>query len=186
MRASILSSSKRFRVILKVYSLSPWWHGSVCLRPSPIPGNHANFAQRFEIALWSSCMRLSTWRNKPEPKVASRGGLKKSPTQAAPTETVDPFRSGGEIEGATLVGGARAPPAAIAGATGIKGTSEESRERDSGSPAVAHDIFDKAGDGPGRGEKIQAINALAAAAVEVEGELHDALSPGSRQAEARK
>lgn len=35
---------------------------------------------RFEIALWSSCKRLRTWRDKPEPpQPASRGGLKKSP-----------------------------------------------------------------------------------------------------------
>eukprot|EP00903_Cladosiphon_okamuranus_P012352 g11581.t1 len=34
----------------------------------------------FEIALWSSCRRLRTWRDKPEsPQPASRGGLKKSP-----------------------------------------------------------------------------------------------------------
>lgn len=35
---------------------------------------------RFEIALWTSCKRLPTWRDKPEPpQPASRGGLKRTP-----------------------------------------------------------------------------------------------------------
>ncbi|CAM9247576.1 unnamed protein product, partial [Ectocarpus fasciculatus] len=34
----------------------------------------------FEIALWTSCKRLHTWRDKPEPpKPAERGGLKRTP-----------------------------------------------------------------------------------------------------------
>lgn len=33
---------------------------------------------RFEIALWSACMRLSTWKDKPVSQAAPRGGLKRA------------------------------------------------------------------------------------------------------------
>lgn len=39
--------------------------------------------QRFEIALWTACKRLPTWKDKPERQVASRGGLKRTPPGSA-------------------------------------------------------------------------------------------------------
>lgn len=49
----------------------------MCLVPHLTTCTHAF---RFEIALWTSCKRLQTWRDKPEqPKPAEKGGLKRTP-----------------------------------------------------------------------------------------------------------
>lgn len=50
---------------------------------SHVPRPHLptyTYACRFEIALWTSCKRLQTWTDKPEPpKPAEKGGLKRTP-----------------------------------------------------------------------------------------------------------
>lgn len=49
------------------------------------------YHERFEIALWSACSRLPTWKDKPESQASSRGGLKRSSPLAAapPSSAVD-------------------------------------------------------------------------------------------------
>lgn len=42
----------------------------------------ARVLYRFEIALWTACKRLPTWKDKPARQVASRGGLKRTPPGA--------------------------------------------------------------------------------------------------------
>eukprot|EP00752_Nemacystus_decipiens_P012187 g10805.t1 len=75
----------------------------------------------FEIALWSSCKRLATWRDKPEPpQPASRGGLKKTPKTESGDASTSPTATGNN-------GNAPAPSDAAANSEG------------DGSPAEAPD-----------------------------------------------
>ncbi|CAN0183838.1 unnamed protein product, partial [Pylaiella littoralis] len=51
----------------------------------------------FELSLWSSCKRLQTWRDKPEPpQPAAKGGLKRTPPTTANNSTDSQPASNGE------------------------------------------------------------------------------------------
>ena len=109
---------------------------------------------RFEIALWGSCKRLQTWRDKPEPpQPASRGGLKRTP----------PAGNGSSSNSLATASGGGAGPAADADAGGVSDKKLDGSIAGDDAEAPSFPSNTKDGEGPGRGEKRAESDGQAAA-----------------------
>lgn len=92
---------------------------------------------RFEIALWSSCKRLRTWRDKPEPhQPASRGGLKRTPPADNSSSSIGGESAHSAAEGGGGVGGKNVERR-VAGDAEASLPPSESKERGGSALAVS-------------------------------------------------